>query len=112
MAAGIILGPNDVNNAIGGISRNLNVALAQQVPQVYAVLAGIGGAGLQAAPYSFSSADAANIMTVIEDLNNLYKIYTGAMYVTNGATPGTGVPTVGNGYDFRVFASRVWGFGY
>lgn len=112
MAAGIILAANDVNNAIGGITRSLNVVLSQQVPQVYAVLAGIGSAGLEAAPFNFSSTDAANIMTVIGDLNNLYKIYSGAMYVTNGSTPGTGVPTAGNGYDFRVFASRVWGFGY
>lgn len=112
MAAGIILGPADINNAVGGTARQIQVILGQQVPQLNLDLAAIGAAGLQASPFNFSANDAAVIMSAIGDLERLSSIYTGLSIVTAGGTPGTGTVSAGNGYDFRTFIRQLWGLGY
>lgn len=101
MAAGIILGPGDVNQMVGGTARDLNNIMLR-VQAVQSVLVTIGSAGLQAAPFNFSSGDSANILSAMGDMDFLRQVYQGAAAES---------PTHSGAYDFRTFAKLLWGWG-
>ena len=104
MAAGIILTTSDINNAIGSVTRNLNVQF-DQIGQLYTYFQAVGAAGLEAAPFNFSTGDAAVIMSAIADLQHLNQIYTGAL--SQNAIQGNN-----NAYDFRTFVKQLFGIGF
>lgn len=88
-----------------------------RINQLYQdVVVGIGLAGLQAAPYSYSAADAQLVMNAITDMRNLFQVFQGLMYVASGATAGSGVPTANDGthfgYPFVNNISKTGGPGY
>ena len=98
MAAGIILGPNDVNGQFGGVFRDLNSVMSRIV-ELYNWFQQTGTAGLEAAPYSFSTTDANDIASAINDAYQLYQLFTNAGTLTTSK-------------DFRTFMKLLWGFGY
>lgn len=80
------------------------------------VVTGIGLAGLQAAPYSLSTADAQSVMNAVTDMFHFFQVYQGLMYVASGATLNSGVPTANDashfGYPFDINIAKVGGIGF
>ncbi len=85
--------------------------------QLYAVfIQGLGVAGLEAAPYSMSSADATLVFNAAQDLDNFRKVYAGLEFVASGATLNSGTPTPNDGthfgYPFSLNVGKCAGLGY
>jgi sulfite exporter TauE/SafE len=106
MSVGFSYGKSDIDNLAGGLTRAIDQDLIK-VQQFAAWLNTMTDASLLALGYV--QADVNTLRSAITDLDKLRQIYQGTMYVTNGATPGSGVPTVGNGYVFTTFAKLLSG---
>ncbi|SRR6266581_208060 len=84
MAAGISIVRANFDSQIGAMATNIDGSLIQW-DQLNAYLVGPGGgfAGIQAAPLSYTdvpggSGDATHVFGSIQDMEQLFKIYTGA----------------------------------
>lgn len=117
MPSGIVLNQSDFDNMVGGqLSRQINY-LMEQIPRIQAIVTALGSSGLVALPLGtrttgYTTADANAIINAMNIWYQLYQVYKGTMYVTNGSSPGAGVPTVGNGFNFSAsYPSNIWGWG-
>lgn len=95
----------------------LSLLLGHQIPTfANDIINVIGINGLQAAPYSLSSADATLLFNAAQDLANFCKVYSGLMYVVAGGTVNSGIPTNNDGthfgYPFNINVNKCDGLGY
>jgi hypothetical protein len=106
---------SDINAYLSSTYQQFNSLFLLFQPQRANAIIQIGVTALQAAPYSYSSADATNIFNACQDLNNLSLVVQGLAYVTSGATLNSGVPTANSagkfGYPFLINVAKVGGFG-
>ena len=107
---------NFINGELSSLYSQLNSLLTRVNLFKANVGDAIGLSGLQAAPYSFSAADAQAIMNSITDMWHLFQVYQGLWFVASGATAGSGVPTANDathfGYNFGSNVAKTGGPGY
>lgn len=97
---------SDLRNALASLNQSV-----QNWTLLYNLITAIGTAGLQAAPYSYSSGDATNIFNAATDLYRLGQVAQGLYYVASGATLNSGAPTANDashfGYPFVGPAANI-----
>ncbi len=107
---------SQINNELQSIYAQIN-SIQARVNQFYAdVVTGIGLTALQAAPYSYSSADAQAVMNSVTDMYHLFQVCQGLWYVASGGTLNGGAPTANDpthfGYPFYINIAKTGGLGY
>lgn len=85
---------NDVHAMAGGIARDINVVMVRLAEFQRFLLA----TDLKLDPYFLSADDEGLVKSAMTDLDKLRQVYEGLV---------TSTPA----YDYRTFASRIYGFG-
>lgn len=98
MGVGVQTTANDVNNTLGGLTRELTVSL-EQLHLLHVWYVALGAGGLTNAPYSFTAGDDATVGSALSDAEQLYQLFH-----NNG--------TLGTAKDFTTFMGKAWGFGF
>lgn len=96
MPAGIQLTQTGIDNTIGTVARNLNIAF-DEVRQIHDWLAAQQDSDLTALGYD--STDIANIRGAFDDLDQLRTIYEGTAALASAK-------------DFRAYPRWLWGLGF
>lgn len=99
MVAGRSLTAAELNATWGGLSTTLHSVMSQ-ILEAKAVLDGYSTANLEAAPFSYSVADATDLKSAATDMAEIALVFQG-----NSPSVHT-IP-----YDYRTFAKRLLGPG-
>jgi hypothetical protein len=88
----------DVNSQFGNTFRELSIVMAR-IEDLYQWYLTVGAAGLEAAPFNMSTADANTLGSAITDSHQLVQIYQGSQALASAK-------------DFRTFIKQGYGMGF